>query len=124
MSKKFRKMCPEEYTDTNESDPDYMADLSFSTQESQSEASLPPSPKIKRSKAARRCTQQRQTKCTPESTQGEKTVVDVQIPGTSSKTRLLERSLTYQSRIDSINEAEKIYKTKRKCREDSTYENV
>ena len=93
MSMKFSKMNPEDYcTDTNESDPDYMADLG-STQESQSEASLPPSPKIRLSKVAR--WQQRQTKSTPESTQREKTVVDVQIPGTSAETRKTWAFFTY-----------------------------
>ena len=98
MSKKFRKMCPEDYKDPNESDPDYMEDPG-STQEAQSEAT---SPKIRRGKVARKRTQQRQTKSTPKSTQGEKTVVDVQIPGTSAETRKLERSSNIQSRVDSL----------------------
>ena len=47
----------------------------------------------------------------------------MQIPGTSAETRKLERSLTIQSRIDSLNEAEKMLEAKRKSR-DSSYENV
>ena len=54
---------------------------------------------------------------------GGKTAVHVQIPATSAETRKLERSLTFQSRIDSLNEAEKMLEAKRKSR-DSSYENV
>ena len=60
MSKKFCKMCPEDYTDTNDTNEtasNYSAELSFSTQDSETEVSEPPpSPKLRRSLAARKCT--------------------------------------------------------------------
>ena len=139
MSKKFRQMDPEEYTDTdkddtNETGSNYSeeaeAEFSFSTQGSESEVSeKPPSLTFKRSATARKYTPRR-AKVTPEETpvtpHRENTVENVQIPGPSAETRRLDRSFSKRSRMNSVKVSQRILAAKRKSREerDTSYENV
>ena len=116
---KFLKMCPSDYKDPTESDSDHIDDPDY-TQKAQSE---PTSSKISQGKGAHKRQLQKQSKSTPKSTQGEKSVVDVQLPGTNAETRKLGRSSNVQSRVDSLKEAKKTLEAKRNSR-DSSFENV
>ena len=87
MPKKFRKMCPSDYKDPNESDSDHMDDPDY-TQKAQSE---PTSPKISQGKGARKRQLQKQSKSTPKSTQGGKSVTSTNILALEKQTLILPK---------------------------------
>ena len=110
-------MCPSDYKDPTQSDSDHIVDPDY-TQKAQSE---PTSPKISQGKGARKRQLQKQSKSTPKSTQGEKSVTSTQLTATSAETRKLGCSLNVQSRVDTLNEAKRKLEAKRNSK-DSSFE--
>ena len=120
---KFNKVCPADYSNTEQSDSDHMDDPDYIEE--------PTSPKISQAKGGcekyRKCQNQKSMKSIPTSTKGGKsaapTPTSTQLPETSAESRKRGRSSNVQSRQDCLLESKRKLEARRNSR-DSSFDEI